>query len=86
MTGDAGASTGEDPPQAVCGDGREDEGEECDNGSSNSAAGLCTPDCAWATCGDGYTALGLETCDDGNTAPGDGCEESCRAPSPGSNR
>jgi len=41
------------------------------------------PDTACAaTCGDGLVALGVETCDDGNTSPVDGCSAAC-APEPG---
>jgi cysteine-rich repeat protein len=36
------------------------------------ATQLCT-----SICGDGLTASGLEGCDDGNTASGDGCSSSC---------
>lgn len=33
---------------------------------------------AIAVCGDGAVARGFETCDDGNTIPGDGCSPSCQ--------
>ncbi len=83
--GDDAAETSGDEPEVgpVCGDGVIQLGEACDNGPGNGANRLCTPECQFAVCGDGYTASGLETCDDGNTAPGDGCEANCRLPSPG---
>ncbi len=34
-------------------------------------------------CGDGFLSLPDEQCDDGNTASGDGCSESCRIEGPG---
>jgi cysteine-rich repeat protein len=38
-----------------------------------------TVTCATVTCGDGALAAGFETCDDGNTTPGDGCDGTCAA-------
>jgi len=34
-------------------------------------------------CGDGFLSLPEEQCDDGNTASGDGCSESCTVEGPG---
>ncbi len=82
---DGGTTNGGDTADAgpVCGDGVLELGEACDNGEGNGPNRLCTPECEFAVCGDGYTANGLETCDDGNTMSGDGCEANCRLPSPG---
>jgi cysteine-rich repeat protein len=60
-----------------CGDGVIDEGEQCDLGPENSAAGQCTPDCLIAACGDGYVLEGLEDCDDGNSDETDDCISTC---------
>ena len=52
--------------------------EECDNVINNGSYGTCNSDCTFAPhCGDGVTDAGDEACDDGNTTPGDGCDESC---------
>ncbi len=77
-------------PEGVCGNGRIDEDEECDDGNSQSGDG-CSPECrveeGWACvggpsrctslCGDGRM-LGEEECDDGNSVSQDGCSSSCR--------
>lgn len=60
-----------------CGDAVVDPDEACDLGIGNDAGGSCTPECSLATCGDGVLSL-LETCDDGNVLPGDGCSMDCR--------
>lgn len=52
--------------QGICGDGRLDPGEACDNGPRNSdiAPNACRTDCRRAYCGDGVLDRG-EQCDDG---------------------
>ncbi len=65
---------------ATCGDGTLQSGvEECDdgNGNSNTAANACRTSCLNAYCGDGIIDTD-EECDDGNTAFGDGCSETCQ--------
>ena len=71
-TGEATSST---TSVSVCGDGIQDEGEECDDGNTvNSDA--CTNACTNAVCGDGIVGPG-EACDDGNTVNEDGCTNIC---------
>ena len=78
------AATGDDPagtgstgvPEPVCGDGQIDPGEQCDYGSGNSDAGLCTGACKLAVCGDGLVSP-TEQCDDGNDVDDDGCNNVC---------
>jgi cysteine-rich repeat protein len=66
-----------DPPKPICGDGRIDAPEQCDDG--NTVGG----DCCSATCqnvivcGDSVMCA-PETCDDGNTVSGDGCSSTCQ--------
>ncbi len=52
----------------ICGDGRKDPGEECDNGpkNSDSTPGACRLNCKRAHCGDGVMDPG-EECDNGRT-------------------
>ncbi len=66
----------------VCGDSQLDQregpngkfiGETCEP----PAAGLCDPSCQEIKCGD-RRLREPETCDDGNTAGGDGCSPACR--------
>ncbi|KAF0685723.1 Aste57867_22422 [Aphanomyces stellatus] len=47
-------------------------GATCVQASSLTGTSTCT-----ATCGDGVQAVGLEGCDDGNAAGGDGCSATC---------
>ncbi|MFM7734938.1 MAG: right-handed parallel beta-helix repeat-containing protein [Alphaproteobacteria bacterium] len=51
------------------------------DGVARSGAGIpgafAGVDCSSAVCGDGTVAAGCETCDDGNTANGDGCSAMC---------
>jgi cysteine-rich repeat protein len=78
---------------ALCGNGRIDGEEACDDGNTDSLDG-CSADCleepGWscaedpgpesvctADCGDGVRAVGAEACDDGNSGAGDGCSEAC---------
>ncbi|OGJ57591.1 hypothetical protein A2789_00755 [Candidatus Peribacteria bacterium RIFCSPHIGHO2_01_FULL_54_22] len=63
----------------LCGDGKIDPGEECDDGAKNSDApdALCRLDCSYARCGDGILDTSLEMCDDGNLRDVDGCSSFC---------
>lgn len=69
------------PPDAdlVCGNGRLDPGERCDDGNTMSGDS-CPSDCTSdePQCGNGLaeTTLG-EVCDDGNNVSGDGCSADC---------
>jgi cysteine-rich repeat protein len=56
----------------VCGDGRQEGTEECDDGNLARGDG-CSPACRNEVPGNGVVDPG-EGCDDGNTAGGDGCE------------
>ena len=86
-----GPDGGPPPGGPVCGDGRVEAPERCDDGNTVSGDGCdaaCLLEPGWvcaipgvrcqaAACGDGIVA-GFEACDDGNTQPGDGCDERCR--------
>ncbi|MBX3276034.1 MAG: DUF4215 domain-containing protein [Sandaracinaceae bacterium] len=80
MTGEDGgvdASTMMDAgPAPVCGNGRVEPGEACDDGNTTGGDG-CSADCTSnETCGNGVRDPG-EVCDDGNTTGGDGCSAGC---------
>ncbi|MFC1641276.1 DUF4215 domain-containing protein [Myxococcota bacterium] len=77
---------------ALCGDGRTEGGEVCDDGNAADGDG-CAADClsveaGWVCrkpgvpctpqCGDGTILAGWEECDDGNRDNGDGCSATCR--------
>jgi fibro-slime domain-containing protein len=78
--------------QKLCGNGKQDPNEQCDEGNQNQAPG-CTKTCQivsgyscpefgkncvlTAKCGDGVLTPD-ETCDDGNTQSGDGCSSDCQ--------
>lgn len=81
----AGVSVGFD--DALCGNGRKELGEDCDDGNTTSGDG-CSTQCLYEAvnrCGEGETANccgnGVldagEACDDGNAAGRDGCSASC---------
>jgi cysteine-rich repeat protein len=75
----AAACSGSPPPPApVCGDGRLDTGEACDDGNLAAGDG-CSATCSVevAACGNGRLESG-ELCDDGNLLAGDGCNTTCR--------
>lgn len=63
----------------LCGNGRVDAGEECDDGdrNSNTEPDRCRTDCRNPLCGDGIADRN-EQCDDGNAVSGDGCDRLCR--------
>jgi cysteine-rich repeat protein len=50
----------------LCGDGKVDPGESCDDGAANSPTGACTDECLKAACGDGKVEAGVEQCDPGS--------------------
>jgi len=75
--------------QSVCGNGRVEGGEQCDDGNRFAGDGCTTtcltepgyrcagaPSACTAVCGDGIRSFS-EFCDDGNTTPGDGCSPTC---------
>ena len=63
-------------PGPLCGDGKLDPGEGCDDGANNGDMKACKSDCTKQVCGDGKLGPG-EACDDGNQINGDGCEKTC---------
>jgi cysteine-rich repeat protein len=65
-------------PKPVCGDGRVEGDEVCDDGKDNATYDHCGGRCdgPHLYCGDGRVDL-PETCDDGNSVTGDGCDD-CR--------
>jgi cysteine-rich repeat protein len=65
-------------PGPVCGDGRLEGDEICDDGELNAGYGFCSARCdgPHLFCGDGRTD-GPEECDDGNAQGGDGCAVDC---------
>ncbi len=93
-TAGAGSSTGPDTPtttqvdpgttgaDAVCGDGKVDPGEDCDNGGANGPGDACKADCSTNTCGDGELGPG-EGCDNGNQTDDDACSSTCKSSSCG---
>jgi cysteine-rich repeat protein len=68
----------------VCGNGIEEQGEECDDGNNVDADG-CAADCTieggGPFCGDGNLDAG-EDCDDNNNVGGDGCAADCTVEPP----
>ena len=65
-------------PHAVCGDGKVEGDEVCDDGELNATYGHCSARCQGKHlfCGDGRTD-GPEECDDGNAQEHDGCTNGC---------
>ncbi len=66
------------PPPPVCGDGRIQSPEQCDDGNTVDTDG-CTSLCKNARCGDSLVRAGVEECDDGNALNTDDCTNSCNA-------
>jgi alpha-tubulin suppressor-like RCC1 family protein len=77
-TGTAGEST-DSGVVPFCGDGTLDDGEECDDGDNNANDAACTAACTTNVCGDGFTHLGVESCDDGDADDLDACHNDCSA-------
>jgi cysteine-rich repeat protein len=59
----------------ICGNGRVDPGEDCDDAGDSPD---CDINCNWkdTSCGNGRVDVG-EECDDDNNVPGDGCDAVC---------
>ncbi|MCC6996825.1 MAG: DUF4215 domain-containing protein [Deltaproteobacteria bacterium] len=77
----AGCAASSDDPgngSPVCGNGKLESGEICDDGNTTGGDG-CSARCLMerSLCGNGNVDPG-EVCDDGNTAGGDGCSASCQ--------
>jgi cysteine-rich repeat protein len=64
-------------PEAICGNGVINPGEQCDDSNTNNGDG-CTALCLKNVCGDGILHKGVEACEDGNKVPGDGCSAACK--------
>jgi len=66
------------PDAAVvqCGNMIVEAGEDCDDGNGDNTD-ACLNICKDASCGDTFVWLNVETCDDGNIIPGDGCDAQC---------
>ncbi|NBD13788.1 thrombospondin type 3 repeat-containing protein [Corallococcus silvisoli] len=76
-----GSSEPEVPNKVVCGDGKKEGSEQCDDGNTINGDGCesnctITPTTPGGKCGDGVKDAN-EACDDGNTVSGDGCEADC---------
>ena len=75
------ATSATTPVDPICGNGKTEAGEECDDGNTASGDGcsaLCQTELPpGVVCGDGTKEEG-EECDDGNTTGGDGCSATCR--------
>jgi len=68
------------PRGPVCGNGKVEAGEQCDDGNTVSGDGCsstCQNEVVGPTCGNGTIEAG-EQCDDGNTVSGDGCSSTCQ--------
>ena len=63
---------------AVCGDGRVDVGEQCDDRNNANGDG-CDFDCSRTACGNGVVTVG-EFCDDANENNDDLCKTDCTGP------
>ena len=60
---------------SLCGNGKVDPGEQCDDGNDQNGDG-CSSSCQ-LECGNGQVDPG-EQCDDGNKVNGDGCDNNCK--------
>ncbi len=76
------ADEAEAAPTPVCGNGKLEEGEVCDDGNQDDTD-ACVQGCQNARCGDGHVRAGVESCDDGNQVNTDACTNDCAAPSCG---
>jgi MYXO-CTERM domain-containing protein len=65
-----------------CGNGVLEDGELCDDGNFQNNDG-CVTGCVPASCGDGFTYLGVEPCDDGDGDNTDACLVGCVLPTCG---
>jgi len=77
--GHAAGCSDDGGPNAVCGNGIVEAGEQCDDGNNlngDGCSGYCVDEGA-TVCGNGVTEAG-EQCDDGNTTSGDGCSATCQ--------
>jgi cysteine-rich repeat protein len=59
----------------VCGNGRVEAGEECDDGDRDDTD-ACPSTCSWARCGDGFVRAHVEECDTAST-DASSCGASC---------
>ncbi len=67
----------DDEDEGLCGNGRKDPGEQCDDGNRIAHDG-CSSDCrVEGFCGNSVVEPG-EECDDGNYTAGDGCDPECQ--------
>jgi len=77
---------GDTPPPPVCGNGKLEAGEACDDGNNMDGDGCsanCTKEPPPPVCGDGNIDAG-EECDDGNGVNGDCCSSNCQFDAAGS--
>lgn len=72
----------ESSDKPVCGNGKVEDGEECDDGNRTNGDGCsCACKKEAPVCGNGRLEDG-ENCDDGNTKSGDGCSSVCKKETP----
>ncbi len=74
-------STGE-PGEPVCGNGKLEGDEACDDGVNDASYAGCTADCSalGLHCGDGDIQLAAEGCDFGDDQPSSSCNSVCQIP------
>jgi cysteine-rich repeat protein len=72
----------EDGCLAVCGNGKQEGSEACDDGNTENTD-ACLSTCEAASCGDGLVRAGVEDCDDANSENTDACLNTCKAASCG---
>ena len=76
--GPGGSSSSSGGVPGVCGDGKVDPGEQCDDGANNGPDQDCLPDCTPHVCGDGVQSP-AEDCDLGAmNGPDNGCSTECK--------